>query len=367
MQKTSKKNSGFTLIELSIVLIIVGLLMSSGFSAMKIYIKGKERQTTKDNMYKAERALKSFLDVNGAYPCPASRLEKRGGPLFGKALKSCISNEAMLLSQKIDAEKLLVMETIVAEGRESYRVRIGILPFRSLGLSDSDSVDGWGRLLQYAVTEKLTNPAYFDQKTGAIDVVAEDGQSRSVPPGSVQYVVFSTGENGKAGYSNDGVPLGNCPANVLETENCNGDATFMDGRLQLTKGEYKQESIVSYDDYIVYKQYDFDLAGKGGLVYIYRGSCMTGFTEIDFEGRLASGIEKLNKSPFFIRDKNSLSEEQKLCYSPLYSASITLMIYGEKDTVPCPANWTNIGYLEGAGEGASGKNAEEINYQVCAH
>ncbi len=332
-------------------------------------MKGKNNQITKENIHKAENALKGFLDVNGFYPCPASRLEKRGKVLFGKSLDSCISDENQLFLQKMHTEILPATDTLIAEGRNKYKVRIGILPFRSLGLSDSDAVDGWGWLLQYAVTEKLTDTASFDQKAGAIDVVAEDRQSRLVPSGSVQYVIFSTGEDGKAGYSGDGVFMNPCPLNVLETENCNGDAVFMDAQLQLAQGKRRGENVVSYDDHIAYKQYDIDLAGRGGLVYFYRESCMTGFTEVEVKSRLASGIERLNKKPSFMRNQDDRSAAQKLCFSTLYSASLTLMVQGkgEGDVVACPEGWTNIGYLEGAGEGAtSGQREEEVNYQVCA-
>src|SRR4051812_25246614 len=113
--------------------------------------------------------------------------------------------------------------TASAVGRNNEWVIIGALPFRSLGIHDSDALDGWGHMLQYAVTEQLTNTASFDQNAGAIDVVDENNVSRVVPAGSVQLVVYSTGPDGMGGISSDGAALSPCQQGLLETENCNDD------------------------------------------------------------------------------------------------------------------------------------------------
>src|SRR5687768_6446870 len=89
--KNAFKSSGFTLIEISIALIIIGLLMSSAFSMIMISSKGKMYSRTQDNLQNAEKALKAYLDMNGHYPCPASRLAERNQADFGRALESCLS------------------------------------------------------------------------------------------------------------------------------------------------------------------------------------------------------------------------------------------------------------------------------------
>lgn len=363
VHKKFRCDAGFTLIELSVVLIVLGLIVSAAFPILSVYEKRKILQTTKDNLHKAEQALDAYLYINGAYPCPASRLEKLGKKTFGKAIERCISDTREAASYLVQTNKSApVGPTLIAEGRNLKKIRIGILPFRSLGLPDNNAIDGWGRLFQYAITENLTALETFDQRAGAIDVVAGDGQSRLTPPGTAQYVIFSTGENGKAGFYKNGVFLESCPLDALETENCDGDASFMDAGLSLqqAKGAPPGEMTTSYDDFIVYKNYDASLDGRGGLLYYYRDSCAVGFTEVRTQHYVSSGIELLSKEPFSYGHSPNPTN-QALCFSTRYSVSMTLVVRGTGNTsFSCPDGWVNIGYLE------SGHETQNATYMVCA-
>jgi prepilin-type N-terminal cleavage/methylation domain-containing protein len=335
----TKAVSGFTLIEISIALVIIGLLMSSAFSMITMYSKGKMQGVTRGNLRNAEAALKSYLEMNGYYPCPASSLPRRNQEGFGRAIESCITpNEVNSSTTSIYGSD----GVHVSEGRDGYKVRTGILPFRSLGIPDADALDGWGRLLQYAVTEKLTSYDTFDQKEGAIDVLADDKKSRITPPASMQYVVFSTGADGKGGYSGDGVPLDSCPPGLLESYNCDGDAVFMDAQSRLVPSGNQPAQSVDYDDRIVYQQYDPDADMKGGLVFFYRESCAKGFSEIGVDSSIVTGIDDLWENPAHKR-----AEEEgvrKLCVSSRYSAAILVQNQESGMPRPCPRGWNEIGY-----------------------
>ena len=81
---SDKYNSGFTLIELAIVIIVMGLMMTGILAVMKAQMGGRDLSATKSNLHAAEVALKSYLAVNGAYPCPAPRDAKKGDENYGR-------------------------------------------------------------------------------------------------------------------------------------------------------------------------------------------------------------------------------------------------------------------------------------------
>jgi prepilin-type N-terminal cleavage/methylation domain-containing protein len=65
----SKNNSnGFTLIEIAIVMVIVGLLAGGGISLMGMLTQRKSRIETIDYLKQAQAALISFADINGRLP-----------------------------------------------------------------------------------------------------------------------------------------------------------------------------------------------------------------------------------------------------------------------------------------------------------
>lgn len=330
--------SGFTLIEISIVLVIAGLVMSALLSTATIYFHDKTLRETRDNMAAAKTALRAFVAMNGYYPCPASRAAARGMQGFGKAPESCAT---------IDPDGSVT----TAQGRDKLPVKIGILPFRSLGLADDQAVDGWGNVLQYAVTESLTSADTYDQREGAIDVVAEDNVSRLSPPGTAQYVVFSTGQNGRGAYSGDVAAATPCSLYSLEGENCDGDAIFMEAQIQ------HGGNGVDYDDYIVYQQYDPLTNNKSGLIFSFYQSCPPGFTPVAMQATQATGIENIYKSSKPDPGDTGGTENRAICFSDRYSATIMMQV---SSSAKCPLGWSNIGYkIFGTGESA-------VSYKICA-
>lgn len=349
---TKHRSAGFTLIELSIAIVIIGLMTASLFSGLKARMAGQEQRTTVANLRAANLALKSYLAMNDAYPCPASRLALKGTPDYGKAMEECQTETKRLLSTRDP-------ETITAPGRGDRPVRIGILPFRSLGLPDVAAVDGWGNLLQYAVTESLTDPLLYDQESGAIDVIAEDRLSRVTPPGSVQYVVFSTGPDGLRGWAASGAPTAMpCPEENLQTENCNDDAVFME-----TETRYENGKTV-YDDRVTYLQYDPEKIPAGGLLFYYAGSCPAGFFPVDVGGQHVGGIETLRKVLPGRDNGNDSGSKKNVCYSPRYASTMMIGVEDRDKPPPCPSGWNNIGYRAFGNEAES--PVDSVFYQFCA-
>ena len=119
------------------------------------------------------------------------------------------------------------------------KVRIGAVPFATLGISAKASVDGWNNRLLYAVSEELadTDDPWSDDN-GAITLVQGElaptatfdnvvGPIKNRTP----FIVISTGQSGFGAYTYHGVPRGGSPctsAGAAQQENCDFQTAGID-------------------------------------------------------------------------------------------------------------------------------------------
>jgi len=157
------KNKGFTLIELTVVLVIVGLLVGGFASFLKVYFQRTHFELTKSNQEQIELALFNYVQEHGALPCPAPLNLQPENPEYGR-MQDCSATGPTGTTILADGTYR------VDDGRDpaaGIPVRIGAFPARDLELPDSVMVDSWGHLFSYAVTEALT-------KEGSMGVPSPD-------------------------------------------------------------------------------------------------------------------------------------------------------------------------------------------------
>jgi prepilin-type N-terminal cleavage/methylation domain-containing protein len=109
---------GFSLAEMAIVLVIVGVLMASGLGALSSQMSNQRLKETKQMLERANEALIGFALANNRLPCPADSAGLEARNSSGANINRCVS---------------------------AY----GDLPWQSLGLPELDS---WGRKFKYQVT-----------------------------------------------------------------------------------------------------------------------------------------------------------------------------------------------------------------------
>lgn len=124
--KKNKAQSGFTLIEMAFVILILGLLVGSVFAFMSPQLQAKHQQQTIDRENKIARALSDYAQIQGRLPCPA-RPEDFSATI-GTALAAC----------------------------GTATLRNGIVPYRSLGLTFDDVMDGYDNPISYTVSTVLS-------------------------------------------------------------------------------------------------------------------------------------------------------------------------------------------------------------------
>lgn len=248
---------GFTLVEMSVVLIIAGLVVMMIFPALKALRESAQRGQTATNLFALARATAAFVQANGCLPCPTPA--GATGARFGRV--------------RGDANPALCGVCSVAEG---------LPPFASLGLPLSSAKDGWGRWITMRVDPALT--VAFGVVPPTLPCTASDpqtlcpvGTSRKglcspslsaanrikvqIQGGGVQeaaVLFLSHGPNGYGAFRSDPV-MGGANAHPafaaasppctttsgFELCNANGDASFVDAQAT-------NDPLAPYDDALMY-------------------------------------------------------------------------------------------------------------------
>ena len=219
MQKNMQKKNGFTLIELSIVLVIIGIMLYASISIGAIQVEAAKLKQTRDKIAKLDHALQLYFETNNALPCPAGGALPFGNANFG------IGGTINPSSALGDA----TCPNAVAAPSGTPTIYIGVVPTRDLDLSDDFMMDGWGNRITYVVSAacvdsdnwsdndlssnyKCTNGVtatgsngnLYYQAGGAI--VVSDNSNKVRSPYAV-YMVISHGRNGLGGYTNEGARI----------------------------------------------------------------------------------------------------------------------------------------------------------------
>ena len=222
-------NKGFSLIEIAIVLLIVGLVLTPAINMYHQYRVDKDWEETNDNIELAALELGGFRAITGRFPCPASATAVPGDLEYGHELADCLTT-APAVNTCNDG---ICRYNNATSGLD---VIVGTLPFKTLNLQESESFDSSMGRLSYAVTANLTDNVTFDVNGGGISVVDKLDPSLSLisPEASAHFIVISHGHNKAGAYSREGVLINACGnAPLIEQENCDDDAEFVSGDYDL--------------------------------------------------------------------------------------------------------------------------------------
>ena len=196
MKATAHHQQGFTLVEIAIVLVVVGLLIGGLITPLSTQLEQRRVADTQRAMEEVREALIGFAVRNGYLPCPAvsaaNGLEARDGD------------------------------------RCAGERRAGLLPWATLGMPKLDS---WGHVYLYSVTPDFADSAVrFRLATPRdITVATRDAAGNLVAataPNDIPAVILSAGKNGYGGYSDLGVRAVDAgTGNVDEKANMNPAGT----------------------------------------------------------------------------------------------------------------------------------------------
>ncbi len=126
-------NAGFTLVEMAVVVVIAGLILTALLPALLDIQRSGRLSATQTNMQSLLRATAAYALANGCLPCPTPG-NKIGSVERGKV--GTPGNSACGVCASAD----------------------GIAPFAALGIDQSTARDGWGRWITMHIDTALAQP-----------------------------------------------------------------------------------------------------------------------------------------------------------------------------------------------------------------
>ena len=222
----SAPDAGFSLLELAIVLVILGIIGSLGLPLLTAHITRAALLKTHGHQAYVVSALAAFVEKNRRFPCPAEP-HKQGEP-FGLAQENCRMDKAR-----------------------------GIVPFKTLGISEVYARDGFTRLMTYVVEPELTkrqiNP--YEESGGNITLKTEEGlpviplpKTGEKNPNYIAFIIISHGESGSGAYLGNGQPgkLTGVSLSVQKRENSDHTFVFREGSDDIVRWESRDQFLKHY-------------------------------------------------------------------------------------------------------------------------
>ena len=204
MKHIISNKQGFTLVELAIVLVIIGLLLATFLTPLTAQIALRNNSETKAELNEIREALVGYalshsaLDGRPFLPCPdtdGDGTENRLGPVCANV--------------------------------------VGQLPFSDLGLIGNDS---WNNPFTYRVTQNYANSAVgFGLATAGDINVLNAAAGGNIIAVNVPAIVVSLGENGGV------API----VGADQLENTDGDVTYVNK-------DFAANAVNPYDDLVTW-------------------------------------------------------------------------------------------------------------------
>jgi prepilin-type N-terminal cleavage/methylation domain-containing protein len=135
---------GFSLMEMCIVLILMGVVLSATFSLVRSYRRISKEEVTRLHQQKIMQALCSYFFRRQCLPYPSDSKERIGE-----------SYAATVLDDPDNPYCVRYVGTKICGSFDRYA--IGIVPFKTLGLPEKVAKDGFGHWITYGVESIMLN------------------------------------------------------------------------------------------------------------------------------------------------------------------------------------------------------------------
>lgn len=251
---------GFTLLELAMVILISGIIMTPLIKLYTTYLIHKKITVTKEHVGEASSAMARFSQET--FPCPSNRSLPTADPNHGldvcviagftlAGVPDCVAGLEQGICKTPGARDTVDDADTVA-GNNNEFILIGGVPTKTIvsgavipipGTTEDNVLDAWGMKLTYAVsyTSVTAGDADTRYKNGVIAVHDEFGNNTAGTNNDAHFIVLSHGTDGLGAFSSEGVRR-NCAIGNRDGENCDGDNVFVQGLAQY-------EGTWRYDDF----------------------------------------------------------------------------------------------------------------------
>ncbi len=249
MRVTNTKTAGFSLLEMSVVLVIISTVIGVGVAYIGMSIEKKQRDTTILRMNAIQKALLDYRRAYEIIPCPSDITLAETNTNFGRG------NIIAPCDGVAPAPNFIYDLGVDTFG--------GGVPVRTLKLPDEYAFDGWGRRFTYFVDGNVTgyrqsgfNFQAFTIDSGVGWISVSDGNGTTLTSIAL-YALISHGPNGHGAYTRYGtsrINAGSSNAYELQNCGCNAGAVYTSYGGSLVQGPYKTNPATgdTFDDIVVY-------------------------------------------------------------------------------------------------------------------
>lgn len=244
MQKNHRR--GFTLMELSIVLLVLSLIAGSVMTIITQNVRVAKQRELQEKLTRIQDALLLYRKKNNRLPCPADVTQAMSAANFGVEGATPADCDAGTPAANF------------TNGVES--IYGGGLPVKTLNLSLQDAFDPWGNHFFYAVDKLITASGspfitYPITHTTIGNMAVLDVNYSAITQRAL-YVVLSHGENGHGAYGQNGVRISAESVNLYEQGNCHCDENAADDGLNIffyqMQDRNSTTNLDTFDDKLVY-------------------------------------------------------------------------------------------------------------------
>lgn len=219
------RSAGFSLVELSVVVVIISIVAVAGLEGMAMYMDKTAYDVTKEKLAAIDKALADYRRVYRRLPCPALQTIGPTNTCYGKSIdgsagaSTCNNNAGTCSASVID---------VASTTDDLY---YGDVPVRDLGLPMSYMIDGYGAKMRYVVTQKHVTTATYDTasdalqiRSGKLDTNCGSAGNRCQSRGSAAYAVISMGKNLRGA---------SFPTGTFSDRNCTPEDITFDGNIDM--------------------------------------------------------------------------------------------------------------------------------------
>lgn len=242
--------------ELTVVLVIISLLLGGLLVPLSTQRDIDYSKATDKSLADIREALIGFAVINGRLPCPADPTIASGVSHAGEEATTGSGTTLSCNCTSASSASVSGVAKYGAAGAAACKATVastdsvgGVLPWATLGLLETDA---WGYRFTYEVSSYFgrgidsaqlfgcsgslpTTPpasaAFALCTPGSINILAAAGGTALTTTGTVPVVVVSHGKSPVGAYSTQGTQISVAGAGADETENANGDATFVSNTL----------------------------------------------------------------------------------------------------------------------------------------